>query len=72
MDNGVAVIDVFARVVVGGQRSATVRPDLAIDALEAAAWNRIRTGQVLDGLAHHGDEGVRLRRNYRWVSRQTR
>ena len=52
------IIDVYSRMVLGWQISASLRSDLAIDALEMAVWNRTRTGQVLDGLVHHSDRGV--------------
>jgi putative transposase len=53
------IIDVYSRMVVGWQISNSLRSDLAIDALEMAIWNRTRAGQVLDGLVHHSDRGVR-------------
>ena len=34
------------------------RPDLALNALEQAIWERNRTGVPLDGLIHHSDRGV--------------
>lgn len=34
-------------------------PDLAIDALEMAAFNRRRADEDLDQLVHHSDMGVR-------------
>ena len=53
------IIDVFSRMIVGWQVSNSLRSDLAIDALEMAVWNRTRQGQVLDGLVHHSDRGVK-------------
>ncbi len=48
------VIDVFARRIVGWRAAATLRSDLALDALEQALYDR-----ELDGpLVHHSDRGV--------------
>ena len=48
------VIDVFARRIVGWRASASLRSDLALDALEQALYDR-----ELDGpLVHHSDRGV--------------
>lgn len=48
------VIDVFARRIVGWRAAATLRSDLALDALEQALYDR-----TLDGpLVHHSDRGV--------------
>ena len=52
------IIDVYSRMVVGWQISASLHSKLAVDALEMAVWNRTRRGQVLDGLVHHSDRGV--------------
>ena len=52
------VIDVFSRMVVGWQASRSLRPDLALDALEMAVWNRQRAGAEVSGLVHHSDRGV--------------
>ena len=52
------IIDVYSRMIVGWQASRSLRSDLAIDALEMAAWNRQRTGHNLDQLVHHSDRGV--------------
>lgn len=52
------VIEVYSRMVLGWQISASLRSDLAIDALEMAIGNRTRSGQTLDGLVHHSDRGV--------------
>jgi transposase InsO family protein len=48
------VIDVFSRYIVGWRVSASLRSDLALDALEQALWAR-RPGA---GLVHHSDRGV--------------
>lgn len=48
------VIDVFARRIVGWRAAATLRSDLALDALDQALYDR-----ELDGpLIHHSDRGV--------------
>jgi len=49
-------LDVFSRRVVGWQASASLRADLALDALEMALW--ARRGEQLGGLVHHSDRGV--------------
>jgi transposase InsO family protein len=48
------VIDVFARRIVGWRVSASLRTDLALDALEQALHAR----PDRDGLVHHSDRGV--------------
>jgi transposase InsO family protein len=48
------VIDVFSRRIVGWRVSASLRTDLALDALEQALWARPRT----EALVHHSDRGV--------------
>ena len=50
------VIDVFARRIVGWRASASLRTDLALDALEQAIYDRcdIHTGD----LVHHSDRGT--------------
>jgi len=48
------VIDVFSRMIVGWRVSASLRSDLALDALEQALWARPRSA----GLVHHSDRGV--------------
>jgi len=53
------VIDVYSRFIVGWQASRSLRSDLAIDALEMAAFNRRRAGSDLSQLIHHSDRGVR-------------
>ena len=45
-------------MIVGWQASQSLRPDLALDALEQAIWARSRAGQKLDELIHHSDRGV--------------
>lgn len=48
------VIDVFARRIVGWRAAASLRSDLALDALEQALYDR-----AIDGpLIHHSDRGV--------------
>jgi putative transposase len=49
------VVDVFARAIVGWRVAATLRAELALDALEMALWTR---GPDLPGLVHHSDRGV--------------
>jgi transposase InsO family protein len=50
------VIDVFARRIVGGRASSSLRSDLALDALEQALYDR----PIADSprLIHHSDRGV--------------
>jgi putative transposase len=50
------VIDVYSRRIVGWRVSASLRADLALDALEMAIWTR--RGNNLDDLVHHSDRGV--------------
>ena len=52
------IVDVFSRMVIGGQASRSLRSDLAIDALEMAVFNRQRAGADLSELVHHSDRGV--------------
>jgi transposase InsO family protein len=47
------VIDVFARRIVGWRASASMRTDLALDALEQAVYDR----EIDAGLVHHSDRG---------------
>jgi putative transposase len=49
------IIDVFSRRIVGWRVAATLRSELAVDALEMALWAR---GRPLAGLVHHSDRGV--------------
>jgi Transposase and inactivated derivatives len=49
------VIDVFSRAIVGWRVSASLRTELALDALEMALWAR---GSNLPDLVHHSDRGV--------------
>lgn len=50
------VIDAFSRRIVGWRVAATLRAELALDALEMALWGR--AGADLTGLVHHSDRGV--------------
>ncbi|MGH7868351.1 MAG: IS3 family transposase, partial [Candidatus Dormibacteraceae bacterium] len=52
------VIDAFSRRIVGWRVAASLRAELALDALEMAIWSR--RGQTLDGLIHHSDRGVQF------------
>jgi putative transposase len=49
------VVDAFSRRIVGWQVAASLRVDLALDALEMALW--ARRDDPLDGLVHHSDRG---------------
>jgi putative transposase len=49
------VIDAYSRMIIGWQVSASLRTDLALDALEMALWRR---GDDVDGVVHHSDRGV--------------
>jgi len=49
------IVDAFSRRIVGWRVAATLRTDLALDALEMAIWAR---GSSLPGLVHHSDRGV--------------
>jgi putative transposase len=49
------VTDVFSRRIVGWRVAATLRTDLALDALEMAMWSR--RSEDLAGLVHHSDRG---------------
>jgi putative transposase len=49
------VIDAFSRRIVGWRVLASLRAELALDALEMAIFAR---GQPLAGLVHHSDRGV--------------
>jgi putative transposase len=50
------VIDAYSRMILGWQTSASLRTDLALDALEMAIWRREE--ENLEGLIHHSDRGV--------------
>jgi putative transposase len=50
------IIDAFSRRIVGWRVSASLRTDLALDALEMAIWSR--GDRSLAGLIHHSDRGV--------------
>ena len=49
------IVDAFSRAIVGWRVSASLRTDLALDALEMALHAR---GSALSGLVHHSDRGV--------------
>jgi putative transposase len=49
------IVDVFSRRIVGWRVAASLRSDLALDALEMAIFAR---GHSLPGLIHHSDRGV--------------
>ena len=49
------IVDAFSRAIVGWRVAASLRTDLALDALEMAIWAR---GGDLPGLVHHSDRGV--------------
>jgi putative transposase len=49
------VVDAYSRMIVGWQVSASLRTDLALDALEMALWRR--EAENLEGLVHHSDRG---------------
>jgi len=49
------IVDAFSRRIVGWQVAASLRAELALDALEMAIWAR---GDPLPGLVHHSDRGV--------------
>jgi putative transposase len=48
------VVDAFSRRIVGWRVAASLRTELALDALEMALWAR---GRSLEGLVHHSDRG---------------
>jgi len=50
------VVDAFSRAIVGWRVAASLRAELALDALEMAIWNR--RDETLAGLVHHSDRGV--------------
>ena len=49
------IVDAFSRRIVGWRVAASLRAELALDALEMAIWAR---GADLAGLVHHSDRGV--------------
>jgi putative transposase len=49
------IVDAFSRRIVGWRVAASLRAELALDALEMAIWAR---GDDLAGLVHHSDRGV--------------
>jgi putative transposase len=49
------IVDAFSRRIVGWRTAASLRTDLALDALEMAIFAR---GTDLSGLVHHSDRGV--------------
>jgi putative transposase len=49
------IVDAFSRRIVGWRVAASLRAELALDALEMAIWAR---GADLVGLVHHSDRGV--------------
>jgi putative transposase len=51
------VIDAFSRMIAGWQVAAHIRASLALDALEMAVSARLRAGQQVAGVIHHGDRG---------------
>jgi putative transposase len=51
------VIDVFSRMITGWKVAAHMRASLALDALEMAVSARLRAGQRVAGVIHHGDRG---------------
>ena len=59
MGGGVFVVvrceNAYSRMILGWQVSASLRTDLALDALEMALWRR---GGDVEGLVHHSDRGV--------------
>jgi len=50
------IVDAFSRAIVGWRVAASLRADLALDALEMAIWARRPTAE--DALVHHSDRGV--------------
>jgi putative transposase len=52
------VLDLHSRRIVGWRVSASLRSDLALDALEQGIWTRRNEGHDLKGLVHHSDRGV--------------
>jgi putative transposase len=52
------VTDLCSRRIVGWRVSASLRTDLALDALEQGLWQRARDEEDVTGLVHHSDRGV--------------
>ncbi|HEV7790789.1 MAG TPA: IS3 family transposase [Pseudonocardia sp.] len=52
------VTDLYSRRIVGWRVSASLRTDLALDALEQGLWQRARDEEDVTGLVHHSDRGV--------------
>jgi len=52
------ILDVCSRRVVEWQRWTSLRPDLALDALNMGLWARQREGHDTSALVHHSDKGV--------------
>ena len=51
------VIDAFSRLIAGWKVAGHMRASLALDALEMAVSARLRAGQQVAGVIHHGDRG---------------
>jgi putative transposase len=51
------VIDAFSKMIVGWKVAGHMRASLALDALEMAVSARLRAGQQVTGVIHHGDRG---------------
>jgi putative transposase len=51
------VIDAFSRLITGWKVAGHMRASLALDALEMAVSARLRAGQQVAGVIHHGDRG---------------
>jgi transposase InsO family protein len=49
------VIDAFSKMITGWKVAGHMRASLALDALEMAVSARLRTGQQVTGVIHHGD-----------------
>ena len=53
------VIDAFSKMITGWKAAGHMRASLALDALEMAVSARLRAGQQVAGVIHHGDRGGR-------------
>jgi len=51
------VIDAFSPMITGWKVAGHMRASLALDALEMAVPARLRVGQQVAGVIHHGDRG---------------